>query len=243
MVQKLLILYKTIKIKNSFGKIFDLTYSYCNKFNNIDSYFLVCDEHIKEPILLKKRILYIKAKEDNYESLLVKVIIGLNYFKNRGYTHFYISNISSFINIPLLYQSLTEHKIKIVVNRFYNNGPLAFHKFNNINYIYPSGSGILFNKSFTNELCDFFEKNNYINKNRLTENFRKNYPNTDDIFFGYYIIKKKITSGSEIKRYDILKNNEIIPKEFIYSHYRIKTGNFDIDYKYHKKLFKIIYKN
>jgi hypothetical protein len=243
MKNKLLILYKTAKTNNSFGKIFYLTSFYCNKFDNVDSYFLVCDENLKQDVVLDNKFLYVKRKEDNWESLLVKVIKGMDFFKDSGYTHVYISNISSFNNIPLLYESLSNHSVKYIINRFSNQGPNAVHQFKNLKYEYPTGSGILFNIEFVNELCEFFNKNKYIQNNNLTDEFKNLYPTTDDIFFGYYMIKNDILNCELIKRYDILKAKEIIPNELIYSHYRIKTGHFETDFKFHEKLFKILYTN
>ena len=240
-MNKLLILYKTEKQKNNeFGKIYELTTTYANKFDNIDSYFIVSDNTIEENYKIDNKIIYIKTINNNWESILIKVIVSFQLFINSNYTHILVTNISTFINIPLIYNKLNtsdclSHK--------------GNYKFNTINYCFPSGAGYIFSINLVKTICKFFTDHLFINNNILSTNFINNYPTTDDIFFGYYLYLHKITIN-ELPRYDIINNNNNNIKynsndNLTYSYYRIKTlnnNNSDNDYTIHLDLYKKIYK-
>jgi len=235
-MNKLLILYKTEKqTNNEFGKIYELTNLYANKCNNVDSYFIVSDNTIEENYKIDNKIIYIKTINNNWESILIKVIISFQIFINSNYTHILVTNISTFINIPLIY------------NKLDNNDCLSHkgnYNFNNITYVFPSGAGYIFSINLVKTICNFFNDNLFIKNNILSNNFINNYPTTDDIFFGYYFNLNNIIIN-ELPRYDIINDN--INYNFNYnlnySYYRIKTLNDnDYDYNIHLNLYNKLYK-
>jgi hypothetical protein len=229
-MKKLLILYKLV----SFNDLFALTNLYCNNFINVKSYFILCDNNIDKEIMLDNNLIKVKCIENNWESILIKVIQSFNFFlKNEcEYTHIMITNISTFVNIPNLYEKLSEH-IKCIAYKGNN------YNFKNVSYDFPSGAGYIFTIDLVNFICEFFKKNNFIVNNNLTNIFKQNFPTTDDIFFGYFFYLNNIKICN-LDRFDILYSNIEI-KYFNYSYYRIKTGNEKTDYYYHELLYKKIY--
>lgn len=232
MSNKLLILYKASLINNNFGKIFELTEKYANKFENIDSYFIICDNNLDENIKIINNIIYVKLIENNWDSLLIKVILSFNLFINSNYTHILVSNISTFINIPLIYKNLEN------ISCLSHTG---IYTFKNISYKFPSGALYIFTFDVIKNICNFFNDNNFIINNKLSKHFSDNYPTTDDIFFGYYLHINNINI-KELERYDYIFSN-IKNTNFSYTHYRIKTNNYELDYNYHLQLFNKIYTN
>ena len=231
MTSKLLILYKTTVLNNL---VFNLTSSYCNNFENVKSYFIYCDENIEKDVLVENNLIKIKLKEDNWQSLLVKVVKSFELFKTHDYTHIMVTNISTIVNIPIIYKMLSNSKCMSVK---------GCYKFNNIDYNFPSGAGYIFNIDLVNNICDFFDINNYLINNKLTNDFLNNYPSTDDVFFGYYLKINKIEIDT-IDRLDVI-NSEVYIKapHYNYSHFRIKTGNVESDYRCFSFIIKNIYIN
>ena len=227
-MNKLIIIFKTVNIKNS---IYDITNKYCNQFKeNIDFYFLIEDNFINDDIIIEKNIIKVKLESNNWSSLLIKVIKAFDVLHNNIYSHIMVSNISSFINIPIILNKLIENKCY---------GLKAEYSFKNINYEFPSGAGYIFPKYVIEDICNFFKKNNYIINNTLTEYFINNYPTTDDLFFGYYFYKNKIKI-EDLDRYDMINYTNI--PNYNYSHYRIKTLDNDKDNKIFILLYENIYK-
>ena len=224
-MNKLLILYKTTKLNNT---IYDITKLYCNNFDNIDSYFLIEDSSIDNDIVLEDYVIKVKLENDNWSSLLIKVIKAFEFFSDKNYTHIMVANISSFINIPLLYKKLSKNCM----------APKSIYMFKNTQYEFPSGAGYIITKNIVDGICDFFKKNNYIINNHFTLDFISNFPTTDDIFFGYYLYINKIII-EDLDRLDILSKPVEIDTN--YSHYRIKTLNKDIDSEIFIKLYNSIY--
>ena len=232
MNNKLLILYKTEKQNNEFGKIYDLINTYANNYDNIDSYFIVSDNTIEENYKFNDKIIYIKTINNNWESILIKVIVAFQIFMNSNYTHIMVTNISTFINIPLIYNAL--QNIDCLSHIGNNN-------FNNIYYNFPSGAGYIFSINLVKIICNFFTDNSLINNNILSNYFLNNYPTTDDIFFGYYLKLNNIII-SELPRYDITDiNNYNINNNLNFTYYRIKTLD-NTDYNIHLELYNKIYK-
>jgi len=224
-MNKLLILYKTINLEND---IYHLTKKYCNSFTNVKSYFIIEDNTIDSDIILNENIIKVKLESDNWSSLLIKVIKSFMILLDKDYTHIMVANISSFINIPLLYKKLSTNCM----------APKGKYIFKNIEYEFPSGAGYIFTKNIVTDICNFFKINNYIIKNKFNQDFIDNFPTTDDLFFGYYFYINKINVES-LDRLDILTDLNIIDSN--YSHYRIKTLNKDNDSAIFLKLYNIIY--
>ena len=225
-MNRLLILYKTSHLNN----LSTLTSKYNNIYENVTSYFVLCDVNIPNNFLVddKNHIIRIKIKENNWESLLIKIIQAFQIFKNKKYTHIMVTNVSTFVNIPILYNLLSDDLCCGVLGYNYN--------FKNIVYNWPSGAGYILHINLVKELCDFFNKNNYIINNKLSNDFCKNFPTTDDIFIGYYLKLNNIHIR-QIVRSDIISKGYIIKKsEINNSHFRIKTGAWFEDYIYHRLL-------
>ena len=93
---KTLILFKASCINN----MLKITKKYCDKHKDkIDYYFLIADEDINDSYIFANNIIYFKIKEDNWSSLLIKVIKAFDIFKNKNYKHIIVSNVNTFLNI------------------------------------------------------------------------------------------------------------------------------------------------
>jgi hypothetical protein len=234
-INKVLILFKIGKLDNEIHKITD---KYCSKFkNSIEYYYLYSDETIVNDIeFVDNNIIKMKIKEDNWSSLLIKVIKAFNIFKDKPYSNIIVSNVSTFLNIPVLLK-LIDKNIPCLSHQGYN------YNFKNKIYNFPSGAGYIFNMEIVNQICDFFNKNKFIEYNKLSNNFSNNYPTTDDIFFGYFLHLNNINI-KQLDRFDLIKNYmEInnIPSIKNTSHIRIKTSDQNISLKYFKLCYDIIY--
>lgn len=230
---KILILFKTAKLNNEIHKITD---KYCSKFKNrIKYYYVYCDETIINDIeFYDNNIIKMKIKEDNYSSLLIKIINAFNVFKDKQYSNIMVSNISTFLNIPILLKLIDKNTPCLSLQGLN-------YKFNNKVYNFPSGAGYIFNIEVINQICDFFNKNKFIEFNKLSSNFCNNYPITDDIFFGYFLHLNNIDIKN-LNRYDIIhKNMNIYNIDKNIPHIRVKTGDINIDCKFYKLLYNIIY--
>jgi hypothetical protein len=227
MTIKKLLLFKLASI----NEIYYLTLKYLSLFDNLEYYFLMCDENITDNFIIDNKIIKYKLKENNWSSLLIKVINALNYFKNNDYEYIVVSNISTLINIHNLEEILNSKKNCYSV--------IGNYSYNSINYNFPSGALYIFDIVSIKKICNFFNQNNYITDNTLSQKFIDNYPSTDDIFFGYFMYLNKILI-TPINRYDCLTKN-IYPDNYNFSHYRIKTNNYKDDCKIMLNLLKIIY--
>lgn len=178
-----------------------------------------------------------KVKEDNWQSILVKVIKSFEMFNGQDYTHVMVTNISTIVNIPVIYNLISTHtpNVKCMSVR-------GEYTFKNIHYTFPSGAGYVFTMDLVNAICDFFNRNRFIVNNTLTSSFLTNFPTTDDIFFGYYLHVSQIPI-EPIPRLNVITPgfcfNHDTDKD--YSHYRIKTGNYDDDVRFFSFIIKSIY--
>lgn len=231
---KLLVLYKTAKVGAGYGKMYEYVNTYTHKFDNVDSYFLICDQNIDNSYEIEGRNFIIKAVENNWETLLVKVLTAFAHFKDADYTHIFVCNISTFVNIPYLYSMLDHCPCKAFVGEY---------KFKDIHYTFPSGAGYLLTIETVRNICDFVGMNEFIINNKFTDNFLVNYPSTDDIFMGYYFNLNNIAVVG-IPRIDIgtPTTDDISNITRDISHIRIKSGNLDEDFKTFYKLMSIFYK-
>lgn len=218
-----LVLFKLTK----FNEIYNLTDKYCKKFG-IDHYFLYCDETIDEDYLINNNVIKFKMKENNWETLLIKIIKTFNIFKNKGYEKIMVSNVSTFINFPILLKNIDiNSKCSSCVGKY---------KFKNVDYNFPSGAGYVIDISIVHNICDFFYDNKYVVNNNLSYEFIENYPTTDDIFFGYYFHINNIEIDC-LNRYDIIGNEPILPSNINdFSHIRVKTNSCETDVMNFKKM-------
>lgn len=235
MTPKLLILYKVARLENN--EIYNMTKLYCHRFQNVDSYFVVCDEKIEQDMVIENRIIKVKKKEDNWNGLLVKVIKAYNVFKTSNYTHVIVSGVSTIVNIPVMYKLISTCSPNVKCMSY-----LGEYTFKDVSYKFPSGSCWIFTMDLVFSICDFFDRNNFIVDNQLTEEFLNAFPPTDDIFFGYYLHINK-TGIKPIARLDAT------PLDFVfnahsdkyYSHYKIKSGNRIIDIKFFDSIIRNVY--
>lgn len=238
---KLLILYKVVHTTGELGKIFQITDKYAHNFPNVDCYYLVCDNSIDELMKIDGRFIYYKMVENNWESLLIKVVLSFIHFMNSDYTHVIVSNISTFINIKLMYSYISSN-----ANNFKVCANIGNYSFKNISYKFPSGACMIFNMDTVKFICSFFIDNKFIVNNELIQSFKDNYPTTDDIFVGYFCHINKIMIDT-IDRCDIYNEETIMAFQNIpttdkilkYTHYRIKANQY-IDYQIHQSLANLI---
>ena len=230
-MNKLLILFKIAKLNNEIHKISD---KYCSKFkNSIDHYYLYCDETIVNDIeFVDNNIIKMKMKENNWSSILIKVVESFNVFKDKPYSNIMVSNVSTFLNIPVLLK-LIDKNCPCLAYQGYN------YHFKGSIYNWPSGAGYIFNMEIVNQICNFFSKNKCIESNKLSNDFCNNYPTTDDIFFGYFFHLNNINI-KELHRIDLLHQNmDINNISKNTPHIRIKTNDFSTDCKYYRLLYNI----
>ena len=226
-MNNLLILYKVSNIEN---EIYRITKSYSNSFQNVSSYFVICDDTIDSEIIVleDQRIVKVRTIDDNWECILVRIIKTLMMFKNK-YTHYMISNINTFVNIPIIYRYLST-----------NVDCMAFtgqYTYKNITYNFPSGAGYIFNNVFVCHICDWFNENAHIINNKLTDNFKETYPTTDDIFFGYYmhVNQRRIYQIERMNIHSYPFNKSHIQN---ISHFRVKCDQNELIYR---ELYECIY--
>ena len=162
---KILILFKLRK-PNVLSKLVE---QYANKYENVDSYFVMCDPTINENIELIKEDKLIKVKliDNNKETLLIKIIEAFTFFKDLEYTHVLITNISTFINIPALYNEAKNSNSKCM------STDNVYRKIHGNKIQCPAGAGCLFDINTMKKLYYFFKNNNYIINNKLTKNLQK----------------------------------------------------------------------
>jgi hypothetical protein len=240
-MSKILLLYKIAKRSdNSYGDIFNLTQKYCNSNENIKTYFVVCDNSIDNIVKIDRQFIFVKMKENNYESLLIKVIRSFQILANdieKIYSHVIISNISTFINIPLIYDYIlnTFNTFNTLCSSF-----IGKYRYNSIEYNFASGACYIFKNTLALNILNYFTSNNYINdNNELSSDFIQNHPSTDDIAFGLYLYKNNI-SIKFLERFEFSTSN--IPNNLpLCTHYRIKTNNYANDIKIHNYLFNLFY--
>tara|TARA_A100001015_G_scaffold161300_1_gene179294 strand:+ start:3069 stop:3788 length:720 start_codon:yes stop_codon:yes gene_type:complete len=232
---KILILFKISKL----NELVEITNKYCSKFKNeIDFFYLYSDESISNNIEITSNIIKFKIKEDNWSSLLIKVIKAFEFFKDKSYTNIIVSNISTFLNIPILLKKIdknVECLSVIGINYCFRN-----HCYN-----FPSGAGYIFNMKLVNNICDFFSKNQFIEYNKLSNYFINNYPTTDDIFFGYFLYLNNINI-KELDRINLIEDNIEFNNYNILnikktSHFRIKSPDSNNLIKYSLLLYIILY--
>jgi hypothetical protein len=232
---KILILFKISKL----NELVEITNKYCSKFKNeIDFFYLYCDESISNNIEITSNIIKFKIKEDNWSSLLIKVIKAFEIFKDKSYTNIMVSNISTFLNIPILLKKIDKND-ECLSHQGIN------YCFNNHYYNFPSGAGYIFNMKLVNNICKFFSKNQFIEYNKLSNYFINNYPTTDDIFFGYFIYLNNINI-KELDRIDLIKDNIEFNNYNILnirkaSHIRIKPPDSNNLVKYVLLIYNILY--
>jgi len=141
-------------------------------------------------------------KENNWDSLLIKVIRAMEILKPdiiNKYSHVVISNLSTFINIPILYKRITDN---------INEKCLSYigeYEFNKIKFNFASGTCYIFSKDLALNILEYYQNEEFITyNNTFTEKYSKNNPTTDDLGFGYYLYKNRIPIY-EIDRYNICK--------------------------------------
>jgi len=243
-----------------FGTIYHLTKKYMMK-NGITAYYMICDPKQKEDIYIdtSQNHIIIRRHENNWDSLLVKVIKSLEYFIKEGdedVTHYVISNISTFINIPKMIENINNiHAIYPFIDCISH----MFQKYiyNGMHYNFPSGSGYIFTRNLASKFVKFFDDGKYIINNKFTNDFESSYPTTDDIFFGYmfYVKHDKLsyTTPDGVPCYHIelqalSSEHDIQTKTPTYNFkdyngifYRVKNFSQDIDYSRHIQLYVNIY--
>lgn len=235
---RLLILFKTNThlggIKDNKGEIHKTAKKYCHEYKDVVSYFVIADENIEsdDDIFVTGDEIYVNMKENNWESLLIKVIKAINHFRDGGYSHVLVSNITTFVNIPLMFQECDDKfNCKAYIN------PIKYFK--DVVYPFPSGACYMLNYDLARQICDFFINNKYIlDNNTFSDEFISNYPTTDDIFLGYYLHINNL-AVTALPRLHIWKL--IGECKNVYTHYRIYFEDRSEEYKMHQILYRDIY--
>ena len=237
-MQKILILIKAHdkRYANYYNNLYDKLYKIVNKyihnFKYCDCYFLLGNPNLETLYKLENHNLWIKTDENYYNALLIKVLIGLQFFSNYDYTHIFVTNLSTFINIPELY--------KYCFNNYLCQSYIYHQYYKNQKFYFPSGAGYLLNKRCVMHIINYIKNTKCIENNKITKQLRDNYPQTDDLFIGYYLYKNKIKI-KKMNRYDITDIRTKI-NNLRYSHYRIKFNkNRDNEIKIHNYLIYYIY--
>jgi hypothetical protein len=156
---------------------------YMNKYDEVKSFFLYCDENIDTDIYITEHAITYKCKESLIPGILYKTIAGY-YFCEKKFTYDYMlrTNLSSFINIPTLLSYIEqeektenqEDKPKVYTNLeliplFDDDNTTALTetienmKKQNPNSIIPKN--VIENwKTFTKILSDFYDNKDLISR-------------------------------------------------------------------------------
>ena len=155
---------------------------YMNKYDDVKSFFLYCDENIESDIFITENAITYKCEESLIPGILYKTLAGY-YFCEKKFTYDYMlrTNLSSFIHIPRLIEYIDNQEDKEKTNKVFTNLELIplFNDENNIalletiehmkkqnpNAIVPNN--VIENwKKFTIILSEFYENKDFIsNKN------------------------------------------------------------------------------
>jgi len=218
-----------------YEKIEQINRNYLSQKKEIDFVYVKANPNMEINHYLdeKNNNFWIKAYENNWECLKIKILESIKYFiymSDIKYDYVFITNLSTFINVDKL---LSE------CNSLDNNlcaSVIGNYSFNGLSYLFPSGAGALYSSELLKTIFDYQYTVNHVL-----------YPNTDDIFFGKLLHELNI-SIKPINRLNITSNNdyEIIVNDIQQiknsSHIRIKIdNNRDMEPKYHELLADLIY--
>jgi hypothetical protein len=205
-----------------YDKMITIWEKYMNSHTNIQSFFIMNKEDIKEDVILIDNIIYVKSKENLIPGILIKTIKSINFcINNLDFDFIFRTNLSSFIILDKLYEFVKNNNIDY-------GGVIGVTD----NFIkFASGSGFLISK----ETCKYLIEN----ENDLLYNL------IDDVAIGQLLTKKyKITPIIRINNvphqggfdYDYLKNNPCF-------HFRCKNyyNNHEDTILFMKNLFNLIY--
>jgi len=88
----------------NYREMLQIQRSYLHEFDNVKTYFTMFREDQSEPILIENDFVYVKGKE-TYLGITQKTIDSLEYlFQQTNFDYVIRTNISTILNVPLLYQ-------------------------------------------------------------------------------------------------------------------------------------------
>jgi len=105
-----LVIYNEDKDEN-YSKMKKYSEVHYNRFININTRYVRFSEDILEDYILENNILLIKGKETWVPGILDKTVKAIQYFSNINYDYIIRSNISSILNLELIYNKLLDNKI------------------------------------------------------------------------------------------------------------------------------------
>jgi hypothetical protein len=129
-----------------YDEMINIWKKYMNSHNNITSFFIMNDENISEPIVIKENIIYVKAKEDFIPGILDKTIKSIEYcLNNFEFDFIYRTNLSSFLVLEKFYEFISKN------NYIEYGGVINTHD----NFLFASGSGFFMSKY----ICEYLIHN------------------------------------------------------------------------------------
>ena len=207
--------------KNVWDKIINLSKERGYPFEFL---FLLSDENIPENYMVIDNSLISKCVENYWDSLLVKVMNGFDFFIKSEFTMVFKTNLSTIINLETFQSFCDNFKPD---REFIYDGFIGNYN----DYKFASGAGMLLNKNSVRLILE--------HKNEVSKEW------TDDIFFGYVLHKKNKIEPfyGDLKRYDIIFENQIIDDTLVKesTHIRIKIRKGEQDVTYTNKVYKLLY--
>jgi len=192
---------------------------------NVDVRFLKCNNSTISSESEKQNEIICLCNENYWNSLLVKVISGFEFFVENDYDLVFKTNLSTIINIKPFLNYCESVKNK----EFVYDGIFSEYQ----DYLFCSGAGMLLNKNTVNIVLS--------NKKLINDSW------TDDIFIGYVLHKlNNITPiYNGLTRLDIIKPNfnVDISKLSDFTHFRFKIRDEHSDIHYSNKIFDLLYSN
>jgi hypothetical protein len=189
----------------------------------IDVLYLYTDNNISENYIIDGNKLISKCPENYWDSLLIKVVNGFEYGREKKYDYVFKTNLSTIINYPKFY----DYCLNIDKNRKYiYDGVIGNYE----DYSFCSGAGMLLNQESINIVLD--------NKDKISKKW------TDDIFIGYILNKLyNISPCDLLNRFDIVTPNKVFTENMVTScsHIRIKIRIDDQDVHYTNLVYNILH--
>lgn len=197
--------------------------TYMNAYPNITSYFIKLSPSIEENVVLIEDTIYVKGDESWTPGCLYKTIKSIEYVLNNHepFDFLFRTNMSSVINLPLLYQFIEDNRENIYYSGVVNAYDITF----------ASGAGLLFSKQCCSDLI--------ANKTSL------HYSVIDDVSIGIYFRDNNV-SIFPLTRFDVERDASSVTKEMIQSHYHIRCkclGDNSYTPTIMKRIIELMYDN
>ena len=208
-----------------YEQIEEISRDYLLKKTEVDFVYVKANPNLNIDYLFEEENnnFWIKAHENYWECLKIKVLKSIKYFTElsyKKYDYIFITNLSTFINVDKLIDECNNLDKNLCA------AVTGSYQFANLLYPFPSGAGAIYSNDLLKRVLKYQETINH-----------ELYPNTDDIFFGKVLYELN-TAIKPINRLNICSEADyqnILNDISVSSHIRIKIdNNRNAEPKYHK---------